>query len=89
MEPLAHVDEHGFARAQVTASWGAVGTVVAAVALDVDGYELYGRFNAAGQVWRQVTAIQGGDTTATFSPLPVNQQWVFKVSCRHLAPVSA
>ncbi|SDI50629.1 hypothetical protein SAMN05421505_16113 [Sinosporangium album] len=77
--PLAYVDEHGYARGQVTATWSPVAADVNGVAINVDGYELYGRIDSVGEVWRQLTATDGGDTTATYSPLPVDIHYAFKV----------
>ncbi|MCF6467410.1 hypothetical protein FAF44_03135 [Nonomuraea sp. MG754425] len=75
--PAAYVDEHGFARGQVTATWSPVTADTFGVALDVDGYELYARVNTTGEVWRHI-ATSGG-TTATYSPLVVATTYAVKV----------
>ncbi|WP_188197209.1 fibronectin type III domain-containing protein [Nonomuraea sp. SYSU D8015] len=73
----AYVDEHGFARGQITATWSPVVADVNGVALDVDGYEVYARVNSVGQVWRLIATSD--DTTATYSPLVVDTTYAFKV----------
>lgn len=77
VDPIAYLDENGFARGQVTASWGAVTSDIAGVALAIDGYELYARVNTAGSLWMQIAVTDS--TTATFSPLVVGTEYAFKV----------
>ncbi|MFD0477991.1 hypothetical protein ACFQ0B_64890 [Nonomuraea thailandensis] len=77
VDPVAYLDENGFARGQVTASWAAVNSDVAGVALSIDGYELYARVNTAGSLWMQIAVTD--ETTATFSPLVVGTEYAFKV----------
>ncbi|PZG20594.1 fibronectin type III domain-containing protein [Nonomuraea aridisoli] len=79
VNPLAYVDEYGFARGQITATWSAVTADVAGVAIDVDGYELFARPNETGEVWRMIARTDGSDTTTTYSPLPVGFTYAFKV----------
>jgi hypothetical protein len=79
VNPLAYVDEYGFARGQITATWSAVTADVNGVSLDVDGYELFARVNEVGEVWRMIARTQPGDTTATYSPLSVGFTYAFKV----------
>ncbi|RJL21119.1 hypothetical protein [Bailinhaonella thermotolerans] len=79
IDPQAYLDEHGYARGQITATWSAVTADVTGTALDIDGYELWSRINVAGQVWLRIAAIDGGDTTATYSPLVVGETYAFKV----------
>ncbi|TYB71253.1 fibronectin type III domain-containing protein [Nonomuraea sp. PA05] len=75
--PAAYVDEYGFARGQVTATWSPVTADTAGVVIDPDRYELYARVNEAGQVWRLIASSD--DTTATYSPLVVDETYGFKV----------
>ncbi|MEV1003395.1 hypothetical protein [Nonomuraea sp. NPDC050202] len=75
--PSAYVDEYGFARGQITATWSPVTADVSGVAIDPDRYELYARVNEAGQVWRLIATSD--DTTATYSPLVVTATYGFKV----------
>lgn len=84
VNPVAYVDEHGMPRGQVTATWGAVTTDVAGVALNVGGYELFMRLNEVGAPWFLAAATQAGDTNATFSPLVVGEQYQFKVRAVNL-----
>ncbi|WP_433444545.1 hypothetical protein [Nonomuraea sp. CA-141351] len=84
VNPVAYVDEHGLPRGQVTATWGAVTTDVAGVALNVGGYELFMRINEAGAPWFLVASTEAADTNATFSPLVVGQQYQFKVRAVNL-----
>jgi hypothetical protein len=79
VNPLAYVDEYGFARGQITATWSAVTQDVNGVSLDIDGYELFARINSVGEVWRMISRTQPGDTTATYSPLSVGVTYAFKV----------
>ncbi|MFG2076985.1 hypothetical protein [Nonomuraea maritima] len=84
VNPLAYLDEHGLPRGQVTATWGAVTTDVAGVALVIGGYELFARINEEGAPWFLITATEAADTNATFSPLVVGQQYQFKVRAVNL-----
>ncbi|MEU4511786.1 hypothetical protein AB0G05_20020 [Nonomuraea wenchangensis] len=84
VNPLAYVDEHGLPRGQVTATWGAVTTDAAGVALNVGGYELFARINEEGAPWFLVAMTEAADTNATFSPLVVGQQYQFKVRAVNL-----
>ncbi|MFD0659777.1 fibronectin type III domain-containing protein [Thermocatellispora tengchongensis] len=77
VDPVAYLDENGFARGQVTATWGEVAADVAGVALDIDGYELFARVNQAGALWMQIAVTD--ETTAAFSPLVVGTEYAFKV----------
>ncbi|MEV4806753.1 fibronectin type III domain-containing protein [Nonomuraea sp. NPDC049421] len=79
VDSQAYIDTAGFARGQITATWGAVENDVAGVALDVSGYELYGRRNEVGLPWLLLAVTEDDDTTATYSPLPVGEEWAFKV----------
>ncbi|MEU1393658.1 MULTISPECIES: fibronectin type III domain-containing protein [unclassified Nonomuraea] len=79
VSPLAYVDEHGFARGQITATWSPVSQDVNGVSLDIDGYELFARVNSVGEVWRMIARTQASDTTATYSPLSVGVTYAFKV----------
>ncbi|MGR6915432.1 hypothetical protein ACU635_14400 [[Actinomadura] parvosata] len=73
----AYVDEYGYARGQITASWSPVTKDVNGVAIDPDGYELYARVNQATEPWRLIASSD--DTTATYSPLVVATTYAFKV----------
>ncbi len=77
--PDAYVDEHGYARGQITAVWLPVVADVNGTAIDVDGYELYARLNESGEIWQQITSTTSGDTNATYSPLTVNAEYAFKI----------
>lgn len=77
VEPAAYVDEYGFARGQITATWSPVTADTSGVALDPDRYELYARVNEVGEVWRLIATSD--DTTATYSPLVVTETYGFKV----------
>ncbi|MFI6909645.1 hypothetical protein ACIBKY_50880 [Nonomuraea sp. NPDC050394] len=84
VDPVAYIDEAGFPRGQVTASWGAVTADVNGVALTVGGYELFMRVNEVGQPWFLVALTQAGDVNATFSPLVIGEQYQFKVRAINL-----
>ncbi|MEU7855268.1 hypothetical protein [Nonomuraea sp. NPDC049141] len=73
----AYVDEHGYARGQITGTWSPVTVDVNGVAIDVDGYQVYARINSGGEVWQQIAVSD--DTTATYSPLIVTKTYAFKV----------
>ncbi len=77
VDPVAYIDEVGFPRGQVTATWAAVTADVAGVALGIDGYELFARINQAGALWMQIAVTD--ETTAAFSPLVVGESYAFKV----------
>ncbi|MEV4078945.1 hypothetical protein AB0J43_01460 [Nonomuraea fuscirosea] len=77
VEPAAYVDEYGFARGQITATWSPVTADTAGVAIDPDRYELYARVNETGEIWRLIATSD--DTTATYSPLVVAWTYGFKV----------
>ncbi|WP_066373990.1 fibronectin type III domain-containing protein [Herbidospora mongoliensis] len=79
VDPLAYVDQYGFARGQITAAWGLVTEDVSSVAIDVDTYELHARINDVDEPWQQITSTDGGDNTATYSPLSVGFTYAFKV----------
>ncbi|WP_214317036.1 fibronectin type III domain-containing protein [Nonomuraea sediminis] len=84
VNPIAYLDEHGFARGQVTVTWGAVTQDVGGVALNVGGYELFMRVNQTGAPWFLVASTEAGDTTATYSPLVVGESYAFKVRAVNL-----
>ncbi|MEU7911304.1 fibronectin type III domain-containing protein [Microbispora bryophytorum] len=77
VDPIAYIDEAGYPRGQVTATWAPVMADVAGVALDIDGYELYARINITGAPWTQIAAADG--TTVSYSPLVVSTAYAFKV----------
>ncbi|WP_433355650.1 hypothetical protein ACQP25_17315 [Microtetraspora malaysiensis] len=79
VEPDAYLAPSGWAEGQITATWGAVTADVNGVAIDVDSYQVYARRNLAGEVWAQITATEGNDTNATYSPLRVETEYSFKV----------
>ncbi|WP_336214373.1 fibronectin type III domain-containing protein [Nonomuraea sp. LPB2021202275-12-8] len=79
VDSAAFIDTSGYARGQITATWGAVTQDVVGVALDISGYELYGRKNEVGLPWLLLAVTPADDTTATYSPLPVGETWAFKV----------
>ncbi|GAA1015908.1 hypothetical protein Aple_010810 [Acrocarpospora pleiomorpha] len=79
VDPLAYVDEHGYSRGQITATWGFVTHDVNSVAIDIDSYELYARINEVGQPWQLLVATDAGDNNATYSPLIVGTEYGFKV----------
>jgi hypothetical protein len=77
IDDAAYVDEYGYARGQITASWSPVTKDVNGVAIDPDGYELYARVNQATEPWRLIASSD--DTVATYSPLVVATTYAFKV----------
>ncbi|MEU4330043.1 fibronectin type III domain-containing protein [Nonomuraea dietziae] len=79
VDAVAYIDDQGFPQGRITATWSPVTADVNGVAIDVDSYELYGRENTPGGVWQQIAVVDGGDTTATYSPLRVNVEYAFKV----------
>ncbi|MFI6485144.1 hypothetical protein ACIBH1_45050 [Nonomuraea sp. NPDC050663] len=85
----AYLDEHGYARGLVVATWGAVTQDIGGVALDPDGYELFARRDVPGQPWFLLAATQAGDTDAARGPLPVGESWAFKVRAVYLGKKSA
>ncbi|MFI6485707.1 hypothetical protein ACIBH1_47915 [Nonomuraea sp. NPDC050663] len=85
----AYLDEHGYARGLVVATWGAVTQDIGGVALDSDGYELFARRDVPGQPWFLLAATQAGDTDAARGPLPVGESWAFKVRAVYLGKKSA
>ncbi|WP_433355644.1 hypothetical protein ACQP25_17300 [Microtetraspora malaysiensis] len=87
VDPQAYLDEHGFARGQVTVTWGAVIGDIGGVALAVGGYELFMRLNQTGAPWFLVASTQAGDTTVTYSPLVVGESYAFKVRAVNLGKV--
>jgi hypothetical protein len=82
--PLPYVDEHGFARGQVTATWGAVIADVRGVALNAGGYELFLRVNEGGEPWFLVATTEAGDLSVTYSPLVIGTEYAFKVRAINL-----
>ncbi|WP_345485970.1 fibronectin type III domain-containing protein, partial [Planotetraspora phitsanulokensis] len=89
VNPAAYLDEHGFARGQVTVTWGAVTADIGGVALNVGGYELFMRINTTGEPWFLVASTEADDTTATFSPLVVGESYAFKVRAVNLGKLGA
>ncbi|MEU7891682.1 fibronectin type III domain-containing protein [Nonomuraea sp. NPDC049152] len=79
VNPIAYIDGQGYPQGQITATWSPVTADVNGVAIDVNSYELYGRENTPGGIWQQIAVVDGGDTTATYSPLRVNIEYAFKV----------
>lgn len=75
----AYIAPDGYARGQITATWSPVTADVNGVALDVDGYELYGRRLDTGQEWGLLTKADVGQTTVTYSPLQTRTEYEFKV----------
>lgn len=79
VDPIAYVDATGHAQGQITATWGPVLLDVQGEAIDIDGYELFMRVNTQGAPWFLVATTEPDDTTATFSPLIVGEEYAFKV----------
>lgn len=79
VDPIAYVDASGFAQGQITATWGPVLTDVNGEAVDIDSYELFMRRNIVGAPWFLVSTTEAGDTSATYSPLLVGEEYAFKV----------
>ncbi|GAB2918757.1 hypothetical protein ACFMQL_20585 [Nonomuraea fastidiosa] len=77
VEPAAYVDEYGWARGQITATWSPVTADVNGVAIEPDRYELHARVNEVEEEWRLIATSD--TTTATYSPLVINQTYGFKV----------
>lgn len=77
VQPAVYVDEHGFARGQITATWSPVTADVNGVVIDPDRYELYARVSEVGEIWRLIASSD--NTTATYSPLVVTETYAFKV----------
>ncbi len=77
IDDAAYVDEYGYARGQITATWSPVTQDVNGVAIDPDSYELYARVNQAAEPWRLIASSD--DTAATYSPLVVATTYAFKV----------
>ncbi|MEV0236866.1 fibronectin type III domain-containing protein [Nonomuraea sp. NPDC050786] len=75
----AYIDASGTAQGQITATWSPVTADVNGVAIEVDSYELYARENRPGDYWQQIAVVEGGTTTATYSPLRVGVEYAFKV----------
>ncbi len=78
VEPVAYLDS-GYARGLAVVTWAPVTQDVNGVALDVDGYEVYARVNAEGELWYLVAQTASGDVSASVSPLNVNSEYGFKV----------
>ncbi|MEU6789884.1 fibronectin type III domain-containing protein [Nonomuraea angiospora] len=76
---VAYIDASGTAQGQITATWSPVAADPSGVAIEVDAYEVYGRPNLPGGIWHQLVVVDGGDTTATYSPLRPNFEFAFKV----------
>ncbi len=76
---VAYVDASGTAQGQITATWSPVVADPAGVAIEVDSYEVYARENTPGGIWHQVSTVDGGATTASYSSLRVNVEHAFKV----------
>ncbi|QFY09651.1 hypothetical protein GBF35_26015 [Nonomuraea phyllanthi] len=79
VEPDAYLDAGGYARGIAVVTWGPVTQDVNGVALDVDGYEVYARQNAEGELWFLVAQTASGDISASVSPLNVEWEYAFKV----------
>ncbi|GAA1769884.1 fibronectin type III domain-containing protein [Nonomuraea bangladeshensis] len=79
VDSIAYVDATGHAQGQITATWGPVLLDVTGEAIDIDSYELFMRDNVVGAPWFLVATTEPGDTTATYSPLLVGQEYAFKV----------
>ncbi|PRX66098.1 hypothetical protein B0I32_106234 [Nonomuraea fuscirosea] len=79
VDPIAYVDATGHAQGQITATWGPVLLDVNGEAVDIDSYELFMRENVVGAPWFLVATTEPDDTTATFSPLLVGEEYAFKV----------
>ncbi|GGO63219.1 hypothetical protein [Nonomuraea cavernae] len=79
VDPTAFLDAAGIAQGQITATWGPVLTDVNGEAIDIDSYELFMRFNVVGAPWFLVATTEPGDTTGTYSPLLVGEEYAFKV----------
>ncbi|MFC7582421.1 fibronectin type III domain-containing protein [Nonomuraea antimicrobica] len=75
----AYIDASGTAQGQITATWSPVTADVNGVAIEVDSYELYARENTPGGVWQQIAVVDGGTTTAAYSPFRVGVEYAFKV----------
>ncbi|MEU8195222.1 hypothetical protein AB0C10_15725 [Microbispora amethystogenes] len=74
----AYVDEHGWARGALTATWAAVTADTNGVAIDVDSYEVYARDLTADEGWALLTSTSG-ETTAHYSPLICDREYAVKV----------
>lgn len=79
VDPTAYVDATGHAQGQITATWGPVLLDVNGEAIDIDSYELFMRDNVVGAPWFLVATTEPDDTTATYSPLIVGEEYAFKV----------
>ncbi|MFF0770989.1 hypothetical protein ACFYUK_19040 [Nonomuraea wenchangensis] len=79
VEPVAYLDAAGYAQGLAVVTWGPVTQDVNGVALDVDGYEVYARPNAEGELWYLVAQTASGDVSASVSPLNVDREYAFKV----------
>ncbi|GGO63223.1 fibronectin type III domain-containing protein [Nonomuraea cavernae] len=79
VEPVAYLDAAGYAQGLAVVTWGPVIVDVNGVALDIDGYEVYARPNAEGELWYLVAQTASGDVSADVSPLLVNEEYAFKV----------
>ena len=79
VEPVAYLDAAGYAQGLAVTTWAPVTQDVNGVALDVDGYEVYARVNAEGELWFLVAQTASGDVSASVSPLNVNTEYAFKV----------
>ncbi|MFG1709249.1 hypothetical protein ACFLIM_39265 [Nonomuraea sp. M3C6] len=79
VEPVAYLDTAGYAQGLAVVTWGPVIVDVNGVALDVDGYEVYARPNAEGELWYLVAQTASGDLSASVSPLNVDSKYAFKV----------
>lgn len=79
VEPVAYLDTAGYAQGLAVVTWGPVTADVNGIALDVDGYEVYARPNAEGELWYLVAQTASGDVWASVSPLNVDSEYAFKV----------
>ncbi|MEV4749083.1 fibronectin type III domain-containing protein [Streptosporangium sp. NPDC049248] len=79
VDSIAYVDASGHAQGQITATWGPVLLDVNGEAVDIDSYELFMRDNVIGAPWFLIATTEPDDTTATYSPLLVGQEYAFKV----------
>ncbi|GAA1089756.1 hypothetical protein [Nocardiopsis metallicus] len=75
----AYLDADGAAQGYAGLTWSPVDTATDGGAIDTGAYQVYGRRNVTGQVWRRLVSVDHPDTAIGLSPLPVGQEWAFKV----------
>jgi len=80
VETDAYIDDNGIPTGAIQATWDEVDTATDATALEISGYELWGRINASGQLWRMLTATD--QVEVGYSPLEPGVEWQFKVRAR-------